>query len=75
MLVNRSEIKAPIGLASPLMLFECNSLRASSKNMTPWLLLNLSRVCKRVDNKLSKSLAAKEPRPEHFNQGTSTRAP
>ncbi|MEQ3635691.1 ectoine hydroxylase [Alcanivorax sp.] len=63
-LAERGGIEAPKGPAGSLLLFECNTLHASNKNMSPWPRSNLFFVYNSVDNKLGKPFAAKEERPE-----------
>jgi len=74
MLANRGGIKAPKGPAGSLLLFECNTLHASNKNMSPWPRSNLFFVYNSVDNKLGQPYAAKEPRPEHLGARENTKA-
>ena len=63
-LVHRGGIVAPKGPAGSLLLFECNTLHASNKNMSPWPRSNLFFVYNSVDNQLSTPYAAKRERPD-----------
>ncbi|MDO6440989.1 ectoine hydroxylase [Marinobacter sp. 2_MG-2023] len=65
-LAERGGIEAPKGPAGSLLLFECNTLHASNKNMSPWPRSNLFFVYNSVDNKLGEPYAAKRERPEHL---------
>ena len=64
MLANRGGIQAPKGPAGSLLLFECNTLHASNKNMSPWPRSNLFFVYNSVENTLDKPYAAKSERPD-----------
>ena len=64
MLADRGGIKAPKGPTGSLMLFECNTLHASNKNMSPWPRSNLFFVYNSVENKLGKPFATGTERPE-----------
>lgn len=66
MLADRGGIQAPKGPAGSLLLFECNTLHASNKNMSPWPRSNLFFVYNSVDNPLGEPAAAKSRRPEHL---------
>lgn len=46
------------------VLFECNTLHASSDNLSPWPRSNLFFVFNSVENRLAEPYAAPEPRPE-----------
>lgn len=63
-LADRGGIEAPKGPAGSLLLFECNTLHASNKNMSPWPRSNLFFVYNSVDNKLGQPYAAKHERPD-----------
>ena len=63
-LANRGGITAPKGPAGSLLLFECNTLHASNKNMSPWPRSNLFFVYNSVDNALEQPFCGNEPRPE-----------
>ncbi|MBK1852064.1 ectoine hydroxylase [Marinobacter sp. 1-4A] len=65
-LAQRGGIEAPKGPAGSLLLFECNTLHASNKNMSPWPRSNLFFVYNSVENKLDEPYAAKRERPEHL---------
>ncbi|WP_148863149.1 ectoine hydroxylase [Marinobacter fonticola] len=64
MLANRGGIQAPKGPAGSLLLFECNTLHASNKNMSPWPRSNLFFVYNSVENRLGEPYAAPHTRPE-----------
>lgn len=63
-LADRGGIQAPKGPAGSLLLFECNTLHASNKNMSPWPRSNLFFVYNSVENTLGQPYAAKHERPE-----------
>jgi ectoine hydroxylase len=63
-LANRGGIEAPKGRAGSLLLFECNTLHASNRNMSPWPRSNLFFVYNSVDNTLVEPYCGQEPRPE-----------
>ncbi|WP_290647980.1 ectoine hydroxylase [Aquisalimonas sp.] len=63
-LANRGGIQAPKGPAGSLLLFECNTLHASNRNMSPWPRANLFFVYNSIDNPLGAPYSANEPRPE-----------
>ncbi|MBK1851774.1 ectoine hydroxylase [Marinobacter sp. 1-4A] len=63
-LAERGGIEAPKGPAGSLLLFECNTLHASNKNMSPWPRSNLFFVYNSVENTLGEPYAAKQQRPE-----------
>jgi len=63
-LANRGGIQAPKGPAGSLLLFECNTLHASNRNMSPWPRSNLFFVYNSIDNPLGAPYSANEPRPE-----------
>ncbi len=64
MLAERGGIRAPKGPAGSLLLFECNTLHASNRNISPWPRSNLFFVYNSVDNRLREPYAAKSRRPE-----------
>ncbi|HCE40406.1 MAG: ectoine hydroxylase [Alcanivorax sp.] len=64
-LVNQGGIQAPKGPPGSLLLFECNTLHASNKNLSPWPRSNLFFVYNSVDNVPEKPFCGNEPRP-HF---------
>ncbi|HLQ85084.1 MAG TPA: ectoine hydroxylase [Salinisphaeraceae bacterium] len=57
-------IQAPKGRPGSLLLFECNTLHASNKNMSPWPRSNLFFVYNSVDNTPVAPFCGNEPRPE-----------
>ena len=63
-LANRGGIQAPKGPAGSLLLFECNTLHASNKNLSPWPRSNLFFVYNSVENTLQQPYNGHEPRPE-----------
>lgn len=63
-LASRSGIVAPQGPAGSLMLFECNTLHASNKNMSPWPRANLFFVYNSAENLLQEPFCGQAPRPE-----------
>lgn len=63
-LADRGGIQAPKGPAGSLLLFECNTLHASNKNLSPWPRSNLFFVYNSVDNALEAPHGAQAPRPE-----------
>lgn len=63
-LAGKGGIQAPKGPAGSLMLFECNTLHASNKNMSPWPRSNLFFVYNSIDNTLEEPYAGTQPRPE-----------
>lgn len=63
-LVHQGGIQAPVGPPGSLMLFECNTLHASNRNMSPWPRSNLFFVYNSVENRLEKPYAGTSPRPE-----------
>lgn len=73
MLANRGGIQAPKGPAGSLLLFECNTLHASNKNMSPWPRSNLFFVYNSIDNTLESPYAATSPRPEFLATRENTR--
>jgi len=65
-LANNSGIRAPTGPAGSLLLFECNTLHASNRNMSPWPRANLFFVYNAVSNRLVQPYGRTEPRPEYL---------
>lgn len=63
-LVTKGGIQAPKGRPGSLLLFECNTLHASNKNMSPWPRTNLFFVYNSVDNQLVAPYCGNAPRPE-----------
>ncbi|BES71009.1 ectoine hydroxylase [Marinobacter nanhaiticus D15-8W] len=72
MLAERGGIQAPKGPAGSLLLFECNTLHASNKNMSPWPRSNLFFVYNSVENQLEEPYAAPNPRPEFLGARENT---
>jgi len=62
-LATQGGIEAPKGRAGSLLLFECNTLHASNKNMSPWPRSNLFFVYNSVDNTPTEPYCGNEPRP------------
>lgn len=65
-LANKNGIEAPTGPAGSLLLFECNTLHASNRNMSPWPRANLFFVYNAVSNRLVQPFGRTEPRPEYL---------
>jgi len=65
-LAERGGIQAPTGPAGSLLLFECNTLHASNRNLSPWGRANLFFVYNSVENRLVPPYAATQPRPEYL---------
>lgn len=63
-LADRGGIQAPKGPAGSLLLFECNTLHASNRNLSPWPRANLFFVYNSVDNVLEQPFSGTEPRPQ-----------
>lgn len=63
-LAARGGIEAPKGPPGSLLLFECNTLHASNKNLSPWPRSNLFFVYNSVDNQLQEPSGGTAPRPE-----------
>lgn len=63
-LAAKGSIQAPKGRPGSLLLFECNTLHASNKNMSPWPRSNLFFVYNSVDNPLVEPYCGNEPRPD-----------
>ncbi|MEX0730348.1 MAG: ectoine hydroxylase [Aquisalimonadaceae bacterium] len=63
-LVERYGIHAPKGVTGSVLLFECNTLHASSRNMSPWPRANLFFVYNSAENRLVAPFAGTTPRPE-----------
>lgn len=63
-LAKRHGICAPKGPTGSLLLFECNTLHASNKNMSPWPRANLFFVYNSVENRLTAPFSGSSPRPE-----------
>lgn len=67
-LANQGGIQAPKGPAGSLLLFECNTLHASNKNLSPWPRSNLFFVYNSVDNYLEAPYCGNDPRPNHLGE-------
>lgn len=63
-LANRGGIIAPKGPPGSLLLFECNTLHASNKNLSPWPRSNLFFVYNSVENQLTEPYCGNPARPE-----------
>lgn len=72
-LASRGGIVAPKGPAGSLLLFECNTLHASNKNLSPWPRANLFFVYNSVDNQLEAPPGHTTPRPEYLAARSNTR--
>lgn len=64
MMVDKNGLIAPKGPAGSVLFFECNTLHASSGNISPFPRSNVFFVYNSVENKLEKPFAANSPRPE-----------
>lgn len=65
-LANKNGIEAPTGPAGSLLLFECNTLHASNRNMSPWPRANLFFVYNALGNRLVQPFGRTTPRPERL---------
>lgn len=65
-LANKNGIQAPTGPAGSLLLFECNTLHASNRNMSPWPRANLFFVYNAISNRLAQPFSSTRPRPEYL---------
>ncbi len=72
-LAEQGGIQAPKGPPGSLLLFECNTLHASNKNLSPWPRSNLFFVYNSVDNLLEAPYCGQEPRPEFLGARRNTR--
>lgn len=63
-LAEKGGMQAPKGPAGSLLLFECNTLHASNKNLSPWPRSNLFFVYNSLDNALLEPCCGQPPRPE-----------
>lgn len=72
-LVGKGGIQAPTGPAGSLLLFECNTLHASNRNMSPWPRANLFFVYNSVENRLAQPFAGTRPRPWYLAERENTR--
>ncbi|HLV77340.1 MAG TPA: ectoine hydroxylase [Marinobacter sp.] len=73
-LANRHGIQSPTGPAGSLLLFECNTLHASNRNMSPWPRANLFFVYNSVDNRLVEPFCGRKRRPEYLAARANTGA-
>lgn len=73
-LAGNGGIQAPTGPAGSLLLFECNTLHASNRNMSPWPRANLFFVYNSVENRLAQPFAGTRPRPGYLAARENTRA-
>lgn len=62
-LAERNGIQAPKGRPGSLLLFECNTLHASNRNMSPWPRSNLFFVYNSTENLLGEPYSGQKPRP------------
>lgn len=67
-------IEAPKGQPGSLLLFDCNTLHASNRNMSPWPRSNLFFVYNSVDNGLVDPYNGHPPRPEFLATREQTEA-
>jgi len=65
-LAEKHGIKAPTGPAGSLLLFECNTLHASNRNMSPWPRANLFFVYNSVENRLVEPFGRTPHRPGYL---------
>lgn len=63
-LADQGGIVAPKGPPGSLLLFECNTLHASNKNLSPWPRANLFFVYNSVENTMEQPYCGTRPRPE-----------
>ena len=73
-LAERGGIQAPKGPPGSLLLFECNTLHASNKNLSPWPRSNLFFVYNSVDNTLEDPYCGHQPRPDFLANRENTEA-
>lgn len=71
-LATQGGIQAPKGPPGSLMLFECNTLHASNRNLSPWPRSNLFFVYNSVENQLVEPFCGHEPRPEFLAARSNT---
>lgn len=71
-LAGQGGIVAPKGPPGSLLLFECNTLHASNRNLSPWPRSNLFFVYNSVDNLLGAPYAGVAPRPEFLGARSNT---
>jgi len=67
-LANQGGIRAPKGPPGSLLLFECNTLHASNRNLSPWPRSNLFFVYNSVDNLLAEPFCGNAPRPNFLGE-------
>lgn len=67
-LANQGGIRAPKGPPGSLLLFECNTLHASNRNLSPWPRSNLFFVYNSVDNLLADPYCGNTPRPNFLGE-------
>jgi ectoine hydroxylase len=65
-LIEGGGICAPTGPAGSALLFDCNVMHGSVRNLTPWPRTNIFLVWNAVDNALVEPFAGLPPRPEHI---------
>lgn len=63
-LINSGGISAPTGGPGSLLIFDCNTIHASQKNLSPWPRANAFFVFNSVENSLEAPYAGTIPRPE-----------
>jgi ectoine hydroxylase len=63
-MTNRGRIVAPAGPAGSLIIFDCNTLHASSDNLSPYPRCNLFFVYNSIENSLQQPYCGQAPRPE-----------
>lgn len=63
-LIEQHGIVAPKGPAGSLLLFDCNTLHASNRNLSPWPRSNLFFVYNSVENTLESPFSGSVPRPD-----------
>lgn len=71
-LVAQGGIQAPKGPPGSLLLFECNTLHASNKNLSPWPRANLFFVYNNVENTLEDPFCGNTPRPDFLGNRNNT---
>lgn len=67
-LANQGGIQAPKGPPGSLLLFECNTLHASNRNLSPWPRSNLFFVYNSVENLLVEPYCGNTPRPNFLGE-------
>ncbi len=66
MLVDQGGIEAATGAAGTVIFFDCNTMHASSGNLSPWARSNVFMVYNSVENMLSTPKYGLAPRPEYL---------